>query len=716
MILNNSPENAAVLSNVSEVNSFSIKATAKSFQILSSGLYANKIKAIIRELSCNAYDSHVAAGKAGLPFEVHLPNKLETWFSIRDYGVGLSHDDVSNIYTTYFESTKTSSNEFVGALGLGSKSPFSYTDNFTVTAIKNGRKGIYSAFINEFGVPSIALMSESPTEELTGVEVKLSVSNADDIQKFLSEAVNVYVWFKTKPKVTGSSVFHDRMQAAEIKFLEMDIIPGVHRFVKAYESRSYAVMGNISYPIDIPNAEMNLGILKNFLGYGLVMNFEIGELDFQASREGLSYNQQTIDAIKIKLELLSGKLYSLFLERAAKVEQNKWIFSSWLIKQSSDKFWKSSALRYAKDNPSDLYTIDHFGQHLYAREISVSESKLQELNIKITSLYRLSKKTIRRYKDYSIKLNYATNNCIFFINDTNKGAVERVKTELLKTTSFYGDYIVIEKIDKTKDMQIDQLFNLIHNPPESLIRKVSELQNLNTTKRKTDVRIVRLVEDRSRNRSFTDLIWREESNLDVVNDPNKEFYYIPLNGFTSVTTKIVSLDFKDAIRRIKSSGLDPTIVVYGVRKADIERVKTMTNWINVEDHIDSLIQKNKEDLLRSSVTIERIYEIMFSNKRLMSALSEGSLFKVTSELVNPKIRYSMYNLEKILLDFDPNFLVEYNNYRTVATNSVKTLNTKYPMLQILQEYRIDSSEKIIADYINLIDKTEEQRKTLCTHI
>jgi heat shock protein HspQ len=162
--------------------------------------------------------------------------------------------------------------------------------------------------------------------------------------------------------------------------------------------------------------------------------------------------------------------------------------------------------------------------------------------------------------------------------------------------------------------------------------------------------------------------------------------------------------------------LDPNIVVYGVRKADIERVKTMNNWINVEDYIDSLIQKNKEDLLRSSVTIYKIYEIAFSNKRLMSALSEGSLFKVTSELMNPKIRYSMYNLEKIVLDFDPDFLVEYNNYRTVAKNSVETLKTKYPMLQILQEYLIDSSEKIIADYINLIDKTEEQRKTLCTHI
>ena len=168
MILNNTPQDQAVLANVGQVGEFRIRNSAKAFNILSSGLYANKIRAIIRELSCNAVDSHVAAGKSDTPFDVHLPNQLEPHFSIRDYGTGLNHDQVTNIYTTYFESTKTDSNDFIGALGLGSKSPFSYTDNFTVTAIKDGRKGIYTAFINEKSVPSIALMMEEETDEPAG--------------------------------------------------------------------------------------------------------------------------------------------------------------------------------------------------------------------------------------------------------------------------------------------------------------------------------------------------------------------------------------------------------------------------------------------------------------------------------------------------------------------------------------------------------------------
>ena len=43
-------------------SNYSIDATAKAFAILSDGLYSNKILAVVRELSTNAYDSHVAAG------------------------------------------------------------------------------------------------------------------------------------------------------------------------------------------------------------------------------------------------------------------------------------------------------------------------------------------------------------------------------------------------------------------------------------------------------------------------------------------------------------------------------------------------------------------------------------------------------------------------------------------------------------------------------
>src|ERR1041385_4921102 len=150
---------------------FQIAASAEAFAILSDGLYNDKIKAIIRELSCNAYDSHVAAGKKDIPFDLHLPTPLEPYFSVKDYGVGMSHEQVMELHTTYFGTNKSKSNDFVGALGLGSKSPFCYTDGFTVTSRHKKKIRIYSCYLNK-GVPNVLLQEERdlPEGEFEGVE------------------------------------------------------------------------------------------------------------------------------------------------------------------------------------------------------------------------------------------------------------------------------------------------------------------------------------------------------------------------------------------------------------------------------------------------------------------------------------------------------------------------------------------------------------------
>ena len=68
-----------------EQSNYTIEATAKAFSILADQLYSNKVRAVISELSTNAYDSHVDAGNGSKPFEVHLPSNMEPTFSVRDY-------------------------------------------------------------------------------------------------------------------------------------------------------------------------------------------------------------------------------------------------------------------------------------------------------------------------------------------------------------------------------------------------------------------------------------------------------------------------------------------------------------------------------------------------------------------------------------------------------------------------------------------------------
>ena len=131
-------------SGIRSSNQFSIQQSAKMFRILSDSLYSDKIMAVIRELSTNAYDAHVAAGNKN-PFKVILPTQANPNFVVRDYGTGLSQKDMEELYTTYGASNKNDSNDFVGCLGLGSKSPFAYTKSFSTISYHNGKKLSYIA-------------------------------------------------------------------------------------------------------------------------------------------------------------------------------------------------------------------------------------------------------------------------------------------------------------------------------------------------------------------------------------------------------------------------------------------------------------------------------------------------------------------------------------------------------------------------------------------
>ena len=116
---------------------YSIRASAKAFKILSDGLYSDKIGTPIRELSTNAYDAHVSLRPIStLPLMYTLSYSVAEQFSIRDYGIGMSKQELQTTYTTYFDSNKTHSNDFVGCMGLGGKTPFTLSDAFTVTSVK----------------------------------------------------------------------------------------------------------------------------------------------------------------------------------------------------------------------------------------------------------------------------------------------------------------------------------------------------------------------------------------------------------------------------------------------------------------------------------------------------------------------------------------------------------------------------------------------------
>lgn len=292
MIINETESNVQKVGNFS-TSGFKIAASAKAFQILSSNIYTHKVRAVIREISCNAYDAHVAA-KNPNPFSVHLPTYLEPWFSVRDYGIGLSEDDVRNLYTTYFTSTKTESNEYIGALGLGSKSPFCLVDSFSVTSFFNGEKKVYTCFKDNSGEPQVALLTSELSDEPNGLEVLVpGLEGRRD--EFNSEAVEVFSYFDKMPEINNSGVIESISHLRTRYVLQGDGFA----FTQSYGTPK-AVMGNVAY--DIPyNYIGDLGMT----GY---VRFAIGDLNFDPGREKLSLDDKTVAKLKERLAEVSDSI------------------------------------------------------------------------------------------------------------------------------------------------------------------------------------------------------------------------------------------------------------------------------------------------------------------------------------------------------------------------------------------------------------------------
>ena len=67
--------------------------------------YSNTRLAVVREISANALDANAEAG-VNRPIEIKLPTAMNPTFAVRDFGGGLSQEDVFGLYSKYGKSTK----------------------------------------------------------------------------------------------------------------------------------------------------------------------------------------------------------------------------------------------------------------------------------------------------------------------------------------------------------------------------------------------------------------------------------------------------------------------------------------------------------------------------------------------------------------------------------------------------------------------------------
>lgn len=290
-----------------QTKTFGMEINAKAFDILVNKIYTDKIGAIVRELSANAYDSHVDAGKRDTPFLLHLPNNMEPYFFIRDFGTGISEEKMYEVYTTVFRSDKTNSNEFVGCMGLGSKTPFCYTDQFTIISYYNGVQYCYFAHKDSKGIPSISASTDNgtPTNEPNGLKVMFTVNESSDFSNFKDKVEQYLRYYAVKPLIVGNSC---KFPIESIVYEDEEF-----RVLADNGNDPTVLMGNIPYKIgdmSFCNRKYN----------NIVFKVPIGAIEIEASREGIENVQANETYLVRQFSKVIGIINDIYREYKDKAQ------------------------------------------------------------------------------------------------------------------------------------------------------------------------------------------------------------------------------------------------------------------------------------------------------------------------------------------------------------------------------------------------------------
>jgi hypothetical protein len=286
----------------------SLNDAAHIMTILRDTLYSDKVLAVIREYSANAWDSHRDSGIPEKPIKIQLPTDLDPTLRIRDFGKGLSQSDVFTVYTQYGASTKRNSDNSVGMLGIGSKSGFAYSDSFNITSWHGGSKRLYVAVLDKSEKGIIQQLHEEPCGEETGVEIQLAIK-PEDIKEFTDKSHELFKYFRPRPDINTKL---PELPEAQLE-LKNGVIyddPETHSYYRS--SNWVAVMGCVFYKISLEQlGEKVPEFLSNISG---ALFFNIGDVQINASREELKYSDHTKAALVAKFNLVVDEYVSHTLQ------------------------------------------------------------------------------------------------------------------------------------------------------------------------------------------------------------------------------------------------------------------------------------------------------------------------------------------------------------------------------------------------------------------
>lgn len=757
---------------------FQILASAKAFEILSGGLYKDAIGAIVRELPCNAHDALVAAGKTDVPFTIHLPTSLEPYFSVKDDGLGLSDNDIQGtpilddqgnvigrkggLYTTYFASTKTDSNDSIGAFGLGCKSPYSYSEMFQVTSRFEGRRRVYTMYLNEQRLPAVALMSDMPTDECNGLEVRVDVKEKD-FYTFRDRACTGLRFFKVKPIVTGQPNF---------KFADLpnSQFSGDRWMVSpnnGYSSEFTAVMGQVPYRVDVdklvdhlPNSVITFVRTLNIITY-----FDIGELEVPPDREEVRYSDETLLALISRVTDIRKQFTTELEKRCDALEDQSFWSKYQSIRKISQELFRdekgivtflqgetsnADLLRYCEaiKNRGLLVPTPLAGHIVTVMNNATGRRALIALKHSTSTIDRVvDEDTENGFTTPMIYINPNPSTLVVY-SDVRNAEMKRLRLHMatLRHTNQWPDRIVViqrlterraktieweHELDATKqDQEFAAICDAIGNPKVVRLSSVKNVGGGSYVKR--PLSIYKFSSTTYRRRVGYVIDWsssvltdeaKEEGGLYFLLDRGKQM--IGHGGNSISWGNSYSVNMNAMIKLINSAQKTTykATDVVGVSTLTHRRIKDNKNWKNVFEVAASLVNKYSTAVLtyRNYLASEDVFalqQLMSANsgqvrkdiKALLKTLDSKSLFR---ERISPLVTAyeSLVNTDLELIKcvhlFEDNILRKPAPKTTqiIKTGTAAELRAEYPMLTFVS--CMDYNKLIqLFEYVSIIDRSK----------
>jgi hypothetical protein len=671
---------------------FGIKDQGMIFDILRSKMYSNPILAICREIASNARDAHREVGKADEPIHIHLPFGLEPEYKIKDYGPGISPDRMTNIFIQYTASTKRDDNTQTGGFGLGAKTPFSYSDQFSVTTVHDGIKYSYICSIDDTRVGKLVLLDKRSSDEVNSTEISIPVKPID-FNNFRSYTEQVCTHWDVKPIITGGQITWPT-------------------FTKVLDGQGWAIMGSsdwqraaklvidgIEYPLELDalrkyaDAKLIDAARGNF-----VMYFGVGELSLSATREQIFLDKPTQDKIGERLKIITDEIRQKVTDKI----------------NTFANLWEAN-----------LY---------YRTQLNTAFNNLNFLG----KLY---------WKTFELKQGYVDLKCPVFTftrgkwsrkngHDPNKLTRGRGRTlQFVEKSEIYVNDLPIKEpnprhlkkaFDANPDLKTVQVICPDDKITEDVLNQDIHLDEMQPKRLSSITKAHARAYTPSANRLLVFKFdpgasaFRQVSYDSIDQDTNKKVLCL-LNREENIREPLLANGTALSFRSLKSITLvDPQTSFYGVDKAtDTKRIEEEFNdFDKLDDYIESKILNNKSinyvEIKFAQEYYHQVDDRMHKHLDKFEKLIENKQSHFLARLQLHKKLKKMMGSDIGLLEIyqDVKGVIENSELKKFAKDNptwdIEKVNreyeNKYPLLTAIHIYDYSNHVEHIAHYVNTIDK------------